>query len=487
MKNIRVLCVGAGPAGLTASAELLASERQVTVLEKDAKYVGGISRTVQYKGFRFDIGGHRFFSKNAEIMQWWQNRLPQDFLTVKRRSRILYRQKWFDYPLRPANALVNLGLATSAVCVLSYLWRRLFAIRPERNFADWVTNRFGRKLFNIFFKTYTEKVWGMPCEEISADWASQRIKGLSLLRAIWDSFGAGPRQGAVIKTLIDTFQYPRLGPGMMWEKTRDDIVRAGGTVHMGRDVEEIHHKDGRVQSVRTRDVNGLLEEWIADQFIVSMPLRETILKLRPEASAEAVAAAGALRYRDFITVALIVEGENLFSDNWIYIHDPEVKVARVQNFNNWSREMVPQTGITCLSLEYFCSVGDGMWEMTDDILIELAKTEAVRIGLIPAGTVRDACVVRMEKAYPVYDSGYQARVAVLRRELDQLDNLQVIGRNGMHKYNNQDHSMMTGMLAARNLREEQFDLWRVNTDAEYQENGEVSETCRLTPKLVEEQ
>ena len=484
MKNTKVLCVGAGPAGLTAAAELLAAGRQVAVLEKDAHYVGGISRTVQYKGFRFDIGGHRFFSKNQEVMRWWRERLPNDFLEVKRQSRILYRQKWFDYPLRPANALGNLGIATSVACVLSYLWRRLFPIRPERSFADWVSNRFGRKLFHIFFKTYTEKVWGMPCEEISADWASQRIKGLSLMSAIWNAFRGGPREGAVIKTLIDTFQYPRLGPGMMWEKTRDDIVQAGGAIHMGRNVEEIHHADGRVQLVRTRDANGLVEDWTADQFIVSMPLRETVLNLRPEASVEAVAAAQSLKYRDFITVALMVKGENLFTDNWIYIHDPEVKVGRVQNFNNWSREMVPQAGVTCLGLEYFCSVGDGMWEMTDEALIELAETEAARIGLVAPGTVFDACVVRMEKAYPVYDGEYQARVAVLRRELERFDNFQVIGRNGMHKYNNQDHSMMTGMLAARNLQMEQFDLWRVNTDAEYQESGAAPETGRMTPEPV---
>jgi len=481
----KIVIVGAGPAGLTAAAELLHPDHEIAVLEKDDCYVGGISRTARYKGFRFDLGGHRFFSKNDEVVRWWQERLPGDFLSVKRQSRILYGGKLYDYPLRPTNALRNLGVFTSAACVLSYLWGRLLPIRPEATFQDWITNRFGRKLFNIFFKTYTEKVWGMPCSKISADWASQRIKGLSLKDAIFHAFCGQKKNGTVIKTLIDQFQYPRLGPGMMWEKTRDDLVRGGAAIHMGRNVEEIHHEDGKVTFLRTRSANDKVEDWPAHQFIVSIPLRDLVLGLRPRLSETAEAAACGLHYRDFITVALMVEGDNLFSDNWIYIHDPEVQVGRIQNFNNWSPQMVSKAGVTCLGLEYFCNVGDALWNKPDAELVGLGTREAARIGLIKPGTVRDGCVVRMEKAYPVYDSNYQENVAIIRQALAAFDNLQVVGRNGMHKYNNQDHSMMTGLLAARNIQGSHFDLWRVNTDAEYHEEGGRQDAGRIVPSRVE--
>lgn len=479
-----VVIVGAGPSGLTAASELVQNGHSVTVLERDKEYVGGISRTVQYKGFRFDIGGHRFFSKSEEIVRWWQQRLPGDFLSVKRQSRILYGGKLYDYPLRPTNALWNLGVFTSSACVLSYLWRRLFPIHPEATFEDWVSNRFGRKLFNIFFKTYTEKVWGMPCSEISADWASQRIKDLSLKEAIIHAFLGQKKNSAVIKTLIDEFQYPRLGPGMMWEKTRDDLVRGGMSIHMGRFVEEIHHDKGRVTFLRSRSSKGDIEDWPGDQFILSIPLRDTVLCLRPQLSIAVDTAACGLHYRDFITIVLIVKGENIFSDNWIYIHDPKVHVGRVQNFNNWSPQMVPTAGITCLGLEYFCNVGDDFWKLSDEELVSIGKKEATQIGLIKAEMVLDACVVRMEKAYPVYENNYQANVAIIRQALSVFDNLQVAGRNGMHKYNNQDHSMMTGLLAARNIQGNNFDLWQVNTDAEYHENSGISDTGRSVPNRI---
>jgi protoporphyrinogen oxidase len=478
----KVVVVGAGPAGLTAAAELVGTGHQITILEQDQEYVGGISRTVEYKGFRFDIGGHRFFSKNPEIVSWWQERLPSDFLRVKRQSRILYRKKFYDYPLRPANALGNLGIITSFVCVFSYLVSGMFPIRPEKSFEDWVSNRFGRKLFNIFFKTYTEKVWGMACSEISADWASQRIKGLSLKDAILHALRSQSKNGAVIKTLIDEFQYPRLGPGMMWEKTRDDLMQAGVDLKMGRKVSEIFCSDNKLTSVRTLDSNGEAEDWPGDDFIFSMPLRDTVLGLRPNLPETIRKAASNLKYRDFITVALIVKGENLFSDNWIYVHDPSVLVGRVQNFNNWSPAMVPVPGVTCLGLEYFCTEGDNLWEMPDANIIDLARREATEIGLIAADALIDACVVRMEKAYPVYDADYKVNVAKIRSSLSTFSNLQVVGRNGMHKYNNQDHSMMTALLAARNVKSPRWDPWRVNTDAEYHEAG--PETAGTGGRLV---
>jgi protoporphyrinogen oxidase len=481
----RVIIVGAGPAGLTAAAELIGTRYSVLLLEQDERYVGGISRTVEYGGYRFDIGGHRFFSQNPEITKWWRERLPLDFLSVKRQSRIFYRNKFYDYPLRPANALGNLGVFTSLSCLLSYLSSQIAPIKPEKTFEDWVSNRFGRKMFRIFFKTYTEKVWGMPCSSISADWASQRIKGLSLKAAIFGSTFGQRGQGAVIKTLIDRFEYPRLGPGMMWEKTRDDLLGAGVDIKMGKRVVGISHEGGCVRSVRTVDPRGRTEDWHGDDFIFSMPLSECVLNMSPSLDKGVEAAAAALKYRDFICVVLIVAGDDLFGDNWIYIHDPGVRLGRIQNFNNWSQEMVPRKDVTCLGLEYFCAVGDTLWKSSDDDLAQLAKFELQKIGLIPGLTVVDSRVVRMEKAYPVYDADYQNNVSTIRSALSGLSNLQMIGRNGMHKYNNQDHSMMTGIVAARNLTGSKLDPWLVNTDASYQEADIPSglpKTERLVPR-----
>jgi protoporphyrinogen oxidase len=468
----RLLIVGAGPAGLTAAFDAVTLGWHVTVLEKDADYVGGISRTVCHDGYRFDIGGHRFFSKSAEVTQWWKDRLPDDFIQVRRLSRIYYRGKFFDYPLKPWNALSNLGLFTSIGCVMSYFWARLFPRKPETSLEDWVTNRFGKRLFRIFFKTYTEKVWGIPTSELSADWAAQRIKGLSLSKAVINAFRGKPKPDqAVIKTLIDTFSYPRLGPGQMWERTAADVRRLGGAILMGTRATRILHREGKVVSIEVAETGRAPRLIESDQFILSMPLRESVLAFDPPLSLGAVEAAKKLRYRDFLTVSLVVEGDNPFPDNWIYIHEPNVKLGRIQNFKNWSEAMIGRPGTTCLGLEYFCFEGDGLWTMSDAALIELGKKELAQLGLIGAGRVVAGSVVRVEKAYPVYDPGYQDNVARIRDELAQFKNLHVVGRNGMHKYNNQDHSMMTAMLAVRNLEGENFNLWNVNTDAEYHEEG----------------
>lgn len=484
----KVVILGAGPAGLTAAAELAEHGVLPVILEKDPEYVGGIARTVRYKGWRFDIGGHRFFSKSPEITAWWRHRLPDDFISVRRMSRIFYRGKYFDYPLRAINALTNLGIITSTHCLLSYAWARLCPIRPERSFADWVTNRFGKKLFTIFFQTYTEKVWGMSCSEISADWAAQRIKGLSLLKAVWHALTPrkAPKDGvAVVKTLIDRFEYPRLGPGMMWEKTAADLRNAGATLHMGTTATGILHEGSRITGIRARLADGSETILPADAAIVSIPLQETVFAFDPPLPEPARAAAARLRYRDFLTVALMVRRENLFPDNWIYIHDPGVKLGRIQNFNNWSPEMIPEPGTTCLGLEYFCFEGDGLWTMEDSALIELGKRELAQLGLIDPAEVFDGCVVRMPKSYPVYGPGYQDDVHAIRQALAAFTNLQVVGRNGMHKYNNQDHSMMTALLAARNLLGGSFDVWRVNTDAEYHESGEVDDSAgRQVPRTL---
>lgn len=470
----RVIVAGAGPAGLSAAAELVAAgpdKYAVTVLEKDPEYVGGIARTVSYRGYRFDIGGHRFFSKSAEITAWWQRRLGPEFIGVRRLSRIFYRGKFFDYPLKPLNALRGLGVWTSALCMASYVKSRLHPIKPEKSFADWITNRFGEKLFRIFFKTYTEKVWGLPCEGISADWAAQRIKGLSLLTAIRNALFPQPTRAgtAVVKTLIDQFQYPKFGPGQMWEKTRDDIVAAGGEVVMGEEVVAIETAADRAVAIVTRNAAGAETRWPGDHFIISIPLRETAMAIRPPLPATARGAAGRLRYRDFLTVALMVRRPDLFPDNWIYVHDPNVRLGRIQNFNNWSPHLVPDPNTTCLGLEYFCFEGDDLWTAPDSDLIALGRRELAQLGLVPAADVTDGCVVRMPKAYPVYGPGYLDDVAAIRGALARFGNLQVVGRNGMHKYNNQDHSMMTALLAARNIGGAAFDLWKVNTDAEYHE------------------
>ncbi|PTY05942.1 FAD-dependent oxidoreductase [Opitutaceae bacterium EW11] len=485
-ERVQLLVIGAGPAGLTAALESQKTGQSTAVVEKDPTYVGGISRTVQYHGYRFDIGGHRFFSKSDEVTRWWKERLPDDFISVKRMSRIFYRRKFFDYPLKPWNALSGLGLFTSIACVCSYGWARLFPIKPERSFQDWVTNRFGKRLFSIFFKTYTEKVWGIPTNELSADWAAQRIKGLSLSSAIVNAFkGKQKKKGsAVIKTLIDTFQYPRLGPGQMWEKAASDFVGQGGSLEMGARATKILHRDGRVVGVEIRWADGTVRTVEAEHYIVSMPLRETVLAFDPPLPEAAREAAKRLSYRDFLTVALVVEGENPFPDNWIYIHDPSVKLGRIQNFKNWSDALIGRPGTTCLGLEYFCFEGDGLWNSPDDELIELGKRELAQLGLARAEQVKDGSVVRIEKAYPVYDPGYLERVDTIRRVLESAArNLQVVGRNGMHKYNNQDHSMMTALLAAKNLHGGRFNLWNVNSDAEYHEEAKESpdRSGRLMP------
>jgi len=482
-----LLVVGAGPAGLTAACDARDAGWDVTVLEKDPAYVGGISRTVCHEGYRFDIGGHRFFSKSAEVTAWWKKRLPDDFIQVRRMSRIYYRGKFFDYPLKPWNALSNLGFFTSLGCVASYLWAQVFPTKPEDSFEAWVSNRFGRKLFNIFFKTYTEKVWGISTLQLSADWAAQRIKGLSLLSAVTAAFkGPARKGGPVIKTLIDTFDYPRLGPGQMWEKAAADLVAAGGKVEMDRNVRKIRHSDGIITSIEAISGDGSSCTYAAGEFILSMPLRESVLAFDPPLAPNVIACAGRLAYRDFLTVALVVEGENPFPDNWIYIHEPGVKLGRIQNFKNWSEAMIGLPGTTCLGLEYFCFEGDGLWTMADAALVALGTKELSELGLVASSKVRGGSVVRVEKAYPVYDPGYQENVSVIRAALGAFSNLNVVGRNGMHKYNNQDHSMMTAILAVKNLEGGHYNLWNVNTDAGYHEEGlKEDNTGRLTPRRID--
>jgi protoporphyrinogen oxidase len=476
-----VAIIGAGPAGLTAAYLLSKNNVPVTVLEADPVYVGGISRTATYKGFHFDIGGHRFFSKSKEVNDFWSEILPDDMLDRPRSSRIFYNGKFFAYPLRAFEALIKLGVVRSILCVLSYFKARMFPVKNPRNFEDWVTNQFGKRLFNTFFKTYTEKVWGMSCKEISADWAAQRIKGLSLGSAIKNALLPAKQSSdssKVIKTLINCFKYPRKGPGMMWEACAEKTRAMGGQIEMDSKVVGLDY-DAASESwtVSFKNPQGEMRTLEAEHVISSAPMRELVRGIRPPVSDAARTAADSLKYRDFLTVMLIVKNRDAFHDNWIYIHDPNVKVGRIQNFRSWSPEMVPDADKACYGLEYFCFEHDGVWDAKDDDLIKLAEQELLQIGLAKSGDVLDGTVVRQKKAYPVYDDDYATHVDTIREELETgYPNLHLVGRNGMHKYNNQDHAMMTAMLCVENILADTklYDVWDVNGDAEYHEAGEAA-------------
>ncbi|WP_424363871.1 NAD(P)/FAD-dependent oxidoreductase [Methylocystis parvus] len=491
---IETIIIGAGPAGLTAGYTLAKHGRDALILEQDPVYVGGISRTASYKGFLFDIGGHRFFSKSKEIVDLWNEILPDDFLERPRLSRIYYRGKFYAYPLKAFEALKNLGVFESAVCMASFAYAKAFPVKEPKTFHQWVRNQFGERLFGIFFKTYTEKVWGMSCDEISADWAAQRIKGLSLGAAIIDGLrrSLGLRKsGAGAKTLIESFRYPRKGPGMMWEACARKMQEMGGRLLMGRTVDSLHYDEvSKLWTVRATNANGEVETFFSRNVMSSAPMRDLVNAIEPRPMS--LFHARDLKYRDFLTVVLIGRPQKELPDNWVYIHDPSVKVGRVQNFRSWSPEMIADGVSTCLGLEYFCFEGDGLWSARDEDLIELAKREIGQIGLMDPADVFDACVVRQAKAYPVYDETYAQNVETIRLEIaSRFPTLHCIGRNGMHKYNNQDHAMMTGMLAALNIvrGEEVFDIWQVNEDAEYSEAGvegavEALTSERLVPRKV---
>lgn len=475
--SAQVVILGGGPAGLTAAYELSRQGALATVVEKDP-VVGGLARTVQYRGFRFDLGGHRFFTKVPEVEAIWRELLGEELLTRPRLSRIYYRGRFFHYPLKPVEAALGLGPLATAQVLASYLQARVFPAREEESFEQWVSNRFGRKLYSLFFKTYTEKVWGIPCREIGAEWAAQRIQNLSLGSAVCRALLPGLARGT-IKTLIDRFEYPRLGPGQMWERCRDVVQERGHRVLMGREVVSIRHAGGQVVSVTVRDNEGRLEALPATQVISSMALPDVVRALDPAPPAAVLAAAGRLRYRDFLAVCLVVDRAELFPDNWIYIHSPEVRLGRVQNFKNWSPDMVPDPSKSSLGLEYFVSEGDDLWSMPDERLLDLGARELEQLGLLSRREVSDGTVVRVRRAYPVYDAHYREAVATIRSYLETLPNLQQVGRNGQHRYNNQDHSMLTAIRAVRNVLGEKQPIWDVNADAEYHETLERAQPRRV--------
>ncbi|MBX3437425.1 MAG: FAD-dependent oxidoreductase [Planctomycetaceae bacterium] len=466
-----VVVIGAGPAGLTAAYELLKYGHCPLVLEQ-SHIVGGLARTEDYKGFLYDMGGHRFFTKSPIVDSMWREVLQKDFLRRQRLSRIFYKGKFFHYPLKPLDALSRLGIWESGMVALSYLYSQIFPNREERTFEDWVSNRFGKRLFNTFFRTYTEKVWGIPCSELSSEWAAQRIKDLSLKSAVWSMFRS---PGTRIKTLIEAFDYPRRGPGMMWAAFQSAVDEGGGEVRLNCPVKRIYRDGMRITAV---EVDGPQAERIeADAFIASMPLTELIKRLDPPPPPAVLQAAGELSYRDLLVVGLILNNPDPFPDNWIYVHDPTVRVGRIQNYKNWSESMVPDPSKGNVGMEYFCNEGDDFWSTPDAELIATAGRELALLGLINDGDVLDGVVFRVPKSYPVYDSGYRDRLDTIRDFVDSLENLQMIGRNGLHRYNNQDHSMLTGIYAVQNLiRGENHDLWQINADEEYHE------TCKEAPR-----
>ena len=461
--------LGAGPAGLTGAYTLGLRGQNATVFEADYQ-VGGIAKTVEFEGYRFDLGGHRFFTKIKPVERLWEHLMGDDFLTRPRLSRIYYNGRFFSYPLTAKDVVGRLGLVESALCALSYLWALRSRRRTADTFEEWVTARFGRRLYDAFFRSYTEKVWGIPGSEVRSLWAAQRIKNFSLWSAFLTIIGL---KRSDVTTLIEEFRYPRLGPGQMWERMQEVLAeRHEIPVEFGQRVIRVSHDGGgRVTTITVRS-NGSETEHPVAGVLSSIALADLVFALDPPPPPEVAAAASRLRYRDFCLVALMTTEAEPFPDNCIYIHDPGTRAGRVQNFGAWSPDLVVP-GHTCLGVEYFCFEGDDIWEMTDEQAVALATEEMARIGLIDPARVVDGVKVRVPKAYPMYDRHYEAAVETIQGYLAQFENLQTCGRNGLHRYNNQDHSMWTAVLAALNLAENaNYDVWSVNAEEVYLEEGE---------------
>lgn len=527
--------IGAGPAGLTAALELLRRTGVMPIVLEKSQYIGGISRTVNYKGNRIDIGGHRFFSKSDRVMQWWLDVMPIEatadrdlvlayqgkrralvnsaatpdsrqtdrvMLVRERKSRIYFLRKFFEYPLKlNAATLRALGALRTLRIGFSYARAAVIQIKPERTLQDFFINRFGVELYRTFFKSYTEKVWGVPCDEISAEWGAQRIKGLSLTKALAHYAGKIWRRGEDLDqkstetSLIEKFLYPKFGPGQLWEHVASEIVERGGKIHKGWTVNSLITAGDRVTAVAATDEQGVRHTIEADYVFSTMPVKELIPALDCEAPANVREVCDGLMYRDFITVGLLLDRmkiaddsrkSKLLADNWIYIQEPDVLVGRLQIFNNWSPHMVADPSKIWVGLEYFCNETDSLWKLPDAEMIALASAELAKLGMIDAADVADGTVIRMEKTYPAYFGSY-SRFDEIRDYVDRFENLFLVGRNGMHKYNNQDHSMLTAMIAVDNIAAgitEKGNLWAVNTEMEYHEESRTPSTPELTPSQM---
>jgi protoporphyrinogen oxidase len=464
-----VIIIGGGPAGLTAAYELLKrSDAHHPVVLESSGLVGGIARTESHNGYRFDIGGHRFFTKVRAVSEMWDEILGDELITVARISRIFYRGRFFDYPLKLLNALTNVGVYESVRIVVSYIKWRVRPHKIEDSFEEWVINRFGGRLYMHFFRSYTEKVWGIPGSQLRADWAAQRIKNLSLVKAVWNAItGANDTV-----SLIEEFKYPRLGPGQMWESCAQVIERKGGVVQLNAKVTRLRTDGMKVVSADVVDEEGRVTTVKTPQVVNTMPLGELIAAFEPPPPQEVKDAAACLRYRDFLIVTLVLAKADPFPDNWIYVHAPTVRVGRIQNFRAWSKDMVPDAATASIGMEYFCQEGDDLWTMSDNDLRALATHELVSLGLAEAHDVVDAAIIRQPKAYPVYDGEYKQALDTLAAWISKLENFQTVGRNGLHRYNNQDHSMLSAMYAARNILGEELDVWNVNVERSYHEELE---------------
>jgi protoporphyrinogen oxidase len=440
-----VVIIGAGPAGLAASHTLARGGVKSLVLEKGSK-VGGMARTEAYRGYRFDIGGHRYHTSIPEIQNFWIEVLGDELIKVPRLSRISYRDRFFNYPLNLVNILTNLGLIESTRAVLSYLTARVKPYPHEENFEQWAVNRFGRRLFNTFFKEYTEKVWGIPCSQIQADWAAQRIQGLSMA-AIASYLLFGIRKA---RSLIDEFLYPVLGSGLMWERVKEGLERQGTQVRLNAEVIRLYRENIRLTAAVIRH-NGHTSEVTGEEFVSTMPLPLLIDRIEPPAPSPVREAASKLLHRSFILVGLILAHADMFPDHWIYVHTPEVKVGRIQNFKNWSPLMVPDPSRTNLGMEYFCNQGDDIWRKSDEDLIHLAMGELRKVWKNGSCPMEGGMVIRQDYAYPLYNPGYRECLKIIHKYLSSIENLQTIGRNGLHRYDNLDHSMYTGLEAARRI------------------------------------
>jgi protoporphyrinogen oxidase len=520
MKQGTAIIIGAGPAGLTAAIELQRHTGIKPVLIELGHDVGGISRTIRYKGNRMDIGGHRFFSKSDRVMRWWLDLMPVQstdneggqlqyqgqqrelpgvtsvhdprtedlvMLVRQRKSRIYFLRRFFDYPIRlTADTIKKMGLARTFRAGLSYMRATLLPQRQERSLEDFLINRFGRQLYLTFFKSYTEKVWGVPCDQISAEWGAQRIKGLSLkgvaVHFLKKTFSSRKSSDIAQKetetSLIEKFLYPKLGPGQLWEHAADLIKNAGGEIQFGIHVDRINVDGKKIISIEGTNEAGVRVSYAGDYFFSTMPVRDLIHSLSAEVPHEVTEVSQGLMYRDFITVGLLAsklavseENGSPLKDNWIYIQEPDVTVGRLQIFNNWSPWLVNDQKKIWIGLEYFCNDTDPLWKLSDEEMAKFAIAEVAKIGILKTEDVEDSHVVHVPKTYPAYFGSYD-RFDVIRNYIDNFENLFLVGRNGMHKYNNQDHSMLTAMTAVENIVNavtSKDNIWAINTELEYHE------------------